>query len=140
MKMFLKSTIGTVAAVMVLFAAIALLVAKSTSDLMVSEATKTVRSIAKNTTGKIDRMMDGVETAVANQKWIIHENLSRPDYMYRITRELVENNEYIVGSTVAFRSNYFADKGHFFAPTTRNTATRACSPSRADSPAAKARP
>ena len=118
MKMFLKSTIGTVAAVMVLFAAIALLVAKSTSDLMVSEATKTVRSIAKNTTGKIDRMMDGVETAVANQKWIIHENLSRPDYMYRITRELVENNEYIVGSTVAFRSNYYADKGHFFAPYT----------------------
>ena len=73
MKTLLKSTFGIVTAVMVLFAVIALAVTRNTSSLMVEEATKTVRSIAKNTTGEIDRLMTGVETAVANQKWIIGE-------------------------------------------------------------------
>ena len=118
MKTFLKSTFGLVIAVMMLFAVIAVFVVTNTSDLMVKEATRTVRSVAKNTTGQIDQLMTGVETAVANQKWIIGENLGDPDYMYRITRQLVENNEHIVGSTVAFKSKYYPAKGHFFAPYT----------------------
>ena len=118
MKTLLKSTFGIVTAVMVLFAVIALAVTRNTSSLMVEEATKTVRSIAKNTKGEIDRLMTGVETAVANQKWIIGERLRDPDYMYRITRELVENNRYIVGSAVAFTSGYYPSRGHFFSPYT----------------------
>ena len=118
MKAFLKSTFGLVIAVMALFAVIAVFVVTNTSNLMVAEATKTVRSVAKNTTGQIDQLMRGVETAVANQKWIIGEKLKDPDYMYRITRELVENNKYIVGSTVAFKSRYYPAKGHFYAPYT----------------------
>ena len=116
MKTLLKSTFNIVAAVVVLFALIAIIVAKNTSALMVSEAERTVRSVVKNTTGRIDRLMTSVESAVANQKWVIGEHLDDPDYMYRITRELVENNAYIVGSTVAFRPDFFKSKGRLYSP------------------------
>ena len=118
MRALLKSTFNIVAAVVVLFAAIAVFVAKSTSSLMVDQAEKTVKSVVKATTGRIDRLMTGVEAAVANQKWVIGEHLGDPDYMYKVTRELVENNEYIVGSTVAFVPNYYPSKGFYWAPYT----------------------
>ena len=118
MKSHLKSAFGIVAAVMVLFAVIAVVVVRNTSDLMVDEARMRVQSIAKSTTTEIDRLMTGVETAVANQRWVVEEKLADPDYMYKVTHELVENNASIVGSTVAFRSKYYPDRGHFFAPYT----------------------
>ena len=118
MKSLLKSTFNIVVAVVVLFAAIAVFVAKNTRSLMTNQAEKTVQSIVKETTGRIDRLMTGVEAAVANQKWVIGEHLDDPDYMYRITRELVENNQYIVGSTVAFVPNYYPKKGYYWAPYT----------------------
>ena len=118
MKSLLKSTFNIVAAVVVLFAAIAVFVAKKTSAQMVEQARKTVENLVKATTGQIDRLMTGVETAVANQKWVISEHLDDPDYMYRITQELVENNAYIVGSTIAFVPNYYPSKGFYWAPYT----------------------
>ena len=118
MKALLKSTFSMVAAVVVLFAVIAVFVAKNTSQQMVDQARKTVENLVKATTGQIDRLMTGVETAVANQKWIIAERLDEPDYMYKVTKELVENNEYIVGSTIAFVPNYFPEKGYYWAPYT----------------------
>ena len=116
MMALLKSAFNIVAAVVVLFALIAVVVAKNTSALMVSEAERTVKSVVKNTTGQIDRLMTSVESAVANQKWVIGEHLDDPDYMYRITQELVENNVYIVGSTVAFRPGFFKSKGRLYSP------------------------
>ena len=116
MKALLKSTVSVVVAVVVLFAAIAVFVAKSTSSLMVGQAEKTVKSVVKATTGRSDRLMTGVESAVANQKWVICEHLDDPDYMYRITRELVSNNEYIVGSTVAFEPGFYKSKGRLYSP------------------------
>ena len=118
MRAFLKSTFGMVAAVVVLFVAIAVFVARNTSQQMVDQARKTVENLVKATTGQIDRLMTGVETAVANQKWVIGEHLDEPEYMYKITKELVENNEYIFGSTVAFVPNYFPEKGYYWAPYT----------------------
>ena len=116
MKALLKSTVGVVAAVVVLFAVIAVFVARSTSSLMVDQAEKTVKSVVKATTGRIDRLMAGVESAVANQKWVICEHLDDPDYMYRITQELVANNEYVVGSTVAFKPGFYKSKGRLYSP------------------------
>ena len=116
MKALLKSLFNVVAAVVVLFAAIAVFVARSTSVLMIGEAEKTVQALVNATTDKIDRLMTGVEAAVANQMWVIGEHLDDSDYMYRVTRELVENNAYIVGSTVAFEPNFYKSKGRLYSP------------------------
>lgn len=118
MRALLKSAFGSVAAIVVFFAVVTFFFVARTKAMIVTQAEESVRNLVKATTGRIDKLMSDVGTAVASQKWIIGEKLDEPDYMYKITRELVENNPYIYGSTVAFKSNYYKDKGHFFAPYT----------------------
>ena len=118
MRALFKSAFGSVIAVVVFFAAVSFFSVRSTRKMIVTQAEEAVRNLVKTTTGKIDRLMSDVETAVASQKWVIGEKLRDPDYMYKITRELVENSPYIVGSTVAFEPGYYKEKGHFYAPYT----------------------
>ena len=85
MKAFLKSTFGLVLVVRAFFAVVAFFLVRSARQI----------------------------TAVANQTWVIDEHLADPDYMYRVTQELVSNNTYIVGSAVAFTPNQgFSGKEH----------------------------
>ena len=116
MKALIKSAFSIVGAVVLLFAALAVFIARSTSEMMVSEAERTVKSVVKETTGRIDCLMASVEAATLNSTWVVGEHLDDPDYMYKITRELVENNDFIVGSTVAFEPNFFRTKGRLYSP------------------------
>ena len=116
MKILVKSTFGLMLAVMLFFVAVAGFFIQQSRAIIITQAEKTVRNLVRETTGKIDRMMSGVETAVSSQRWLIREKLSQPDYMYTIVRELVENNAFIVGSTVAFTPYYYRDKGLYYAP------------------------
>ena len=118
MRALLKSAFGSVIALVAFFAVVTFFAVRSSQKMIVTQAEEAVRNLVKTTTGKIDRLMSDVETAVASQKWIIGEKLGEPDYMYRITRELVESNPYICGSAIAFKPNYYGEKGHFFAPYT----------------------
>ena len=101
---------AVVAVTATLFLAIAVFVAFSTSKMMENEARSTVENVVKATVGRIDRQMASVESAVENSAWIVEERISDPDYMFRITGELVQNNPFIVGSTVAFEPNFFPSK------------------------------
>ena len=105
---------AVVAVTATLFLAIAAFVAFSTSKMMENEARSTVENVVKATVGRIDRQMASVESAVENSAWIVSERLSDPDYMFRITGELVQNNPFIVGSTVAFEPNFFPSKGYYY--------------------------
>lgn len=118
MKAFLKSTFGLVLVVMAFFAVVAFFLVRSARQIVVAQAEESVRNLVKATTGKIDQLTLGVETAVANQTWVIDEHLADPDYMYRVTQELVSNNTYIVGSAVAFTPNYYPSKGVQYSPYT----------------------
>ena len=105
---------AVVAITATLFLAIATFVAFSTSKMMESEARSTVENVVKATVGRIDSQMASVESAVENSAWIVAERISDPDYMFRITGELVQNNPFIIGSTVAFEPNFFPSKGYYF--------------------------
>ena len=118
MRGLLKSAFGSVLAVVIFFAAVSVFSVDRTRKMIVSQADESVRNLVKATTGKIDQLMSDVETAVSSQGWIIRERMAEPDYMYKITRELVGNYPFICGSTVAFRSGYYPEKGHFWAPYT----------------------
>ena len=105
---------AVVAVTATLFLAIAAFVAFSTSKMMENEARSTVENVVKATVGRIDRQMASVESAVENSAWIVAERVTDPDYMFRITGELVHNNPFIVGSTVAFEPNFFPSKGYYY--------------------------
>lgn len=57
-----------------------------------------------------------VEVAVANTVWAVEQRLSEPDSLEAVTRMMLASNEYIVGSTVAFKPYYYKSKGRQFAP------------------------
>ena len=114
MKAVERINFAVVAVTAVLFLSIAVFVAISTSRMMVSEARSTVENVVKAAVGRIDRQMASVESAVENSAWIVGERLADPDYMFRITGELVQNNPFIVGSTIAFEPNFFPSKGYYY--------------------------
>lgn len=48
-----------------------------------------------------------IEVTVDNISWVVNDGLDEPEWMYSITRRLVENNPSILGGTVSFVPNYF---------------------------------
>ena len=114
MKPVKRVNFAVVAITAALFLAIAAFVAFSTSRMMENEARNTVENVVKATVGRIDRLMASVESAVENSNWIVAEHLDEPDYMFKITGELVQNNPSVVGSTIAFEPNFFPSKGYYY--------------------------
>lgn len=65
---------------------------------------------------EIQNVLTAVEVAVKNRAWWIEEQLEQPDAMWEITRQLLADNDVIVGSTIAFEPNYYPNKGRQYAP------------------------
>ena len=80
------------------------------------EATKHAHSELSNTIHQIDAVLHAVEVAVENTAWLVPYRLGSPDFMYDITERLLQNNDFICGSAVAFEPDYYASKGHHFSP------------------------
>lgn len=67
---------------------------------------------------EIEGVMNVVEVAVKNMAWAVEQRLSYPDSMLAVTQKLLADNEYIVGSAVAFEPYYYPSKGRQFSPYT----------------------
>lgn len=80
------------------------------------EATKHAHSELSNAIHQIDAILNSVEIAVENMAWVVPHRLSSPEYMYEITDLLLQNNDFIYGSAVAFEPQYYSTMGHFFSP------------------------
>ena len=119
-----RANIPVVVVTAALFVAIASFVAFSTSRMMEEEARNTVENVVKATVGHIDGLMASVESAVKNSAWIVAEHLDDPDYMFKITGELVQNNPFVVGSTIAFEPNFFPAKGRYYSAFSRRSFCR----------------
>jgi len=65
---------------------------------------------------EIRNVMNVVEVAVENMAWAVEQRLSQPDSMWTVTRKLLADNEYIVGSAIAFEPYYYPRKGRQFSP------------------------
>ena len=64
----------------------------------------------------IRNKLSKVEVTVDNMAWVVADDLEDPDWMYSITRRLVENNPTILGCTVCFEPDYFPQKGRWYEP------------------------
>ena len=84
---------------------------------ILTEATRRAQDQLETTNLRINDVMDQVETAVRNNvglfRRVIH---SMPDSLWVVNVRMVENNDVIYGSTIAFTENYFPKKGHLFSP------------------------
>lgn len=91
------------------------IVAVSSHLLIAEEATKNANNTLKSSISSISGTLQKIETATQNTAWVVKENIHDSAELYKITQELVKNNPEIIGSAIAFDSNYFRGK-HFFSP------------------------
>ena len=57
-----------------------------------------------------------VEVTLDNMAWIVTDDLPTPDSLFRATRQLVENNTDILGSSISCIPNYYPQEGRWFEP------------------------
>ena len=88
----------------------------SSRNLVKEESIERAQSVLDNTILRIDNVLSSVETAVHNISWTVKENVDNPDYMYDVTKRLIESDDFISGSAVAFEPDFYPDKGHFYSP------------------------
>lgn len=91
------------------------------------ESSERMQTSISNTILRIDNVLKSVEVAVNNLSWVIQDNLDDTDFLYRITRQLVEDNDFVYGSSIAFEPSYYRKEGIFFAPYSYRNGDEICS-------------
>lgn len=79
-------------------------------------AVQRTHGLLLNMATQIDGLLMTVETTMRQSTWMIEEDLSNPDSLYRIVSAVVKNNNMIVGSGIAFEPSYYKEKGLYFMP------------------------
>ena len=99
-----------------LLSAIVILNYNSSRKLVQEESLEHAQSTLDNTILRIDNVLNSIEVAVHNISWMVKDNINDPDFMYEVTRHLIESDNFICGSAVAFEPNYYPSKGVFYSP------------------------
>ena len=89
---------------------------RMSANKMREEATKHAHSELSNTIHQIDAILRSVEIAVENNAWLVPYRLESPEFMYSITEKLLQNNDFIYGTAIAFEPGYYSSKGQYFSP------------------------
>ena len=91
---------------------------------MADEVRENIKSTLSSSVNQIEAIIASVESSTTSTAWLVPSHLDDEAYLYNLTRSLVQSNPFIVGSTVAFRPDYFPQRGHWFAPYSAYNATR----------------
>ena len=57
-----------------------------------------------------------VEVTLDNMAWVVTDDISTPDSLFRSTVQLVQNNPAILGSSISCIPNYYPQRGRLFEP------------------------
>ena len=83
---------------------------------ILNEATRQAEGQMEAIDLRISDVMNRVETAVQNNVWAVRKVLDYPDTLAYLTNRIVENNDFISGSAIAFIEYYYPEKGRLFSP------------------------
>ena len=81
-----------------------------------NESIERAQSALDNTLLRINSMLKLVEITVHNMSWLITDNLDNPEGLYNITKHIVESNDFISGSAIAFEPYYYKKYGCHYSP------------------------
>ena len=65
---------------------------------------------------QMNKEFSAVEVAIRNNVPDVEECLDNPDKMYQVVKDILKTNPNIVGSAIAFDSDFYPSKGKLFAP------------------------
>ena len=111
-----RLTLGVTGTIFLVFATVTALIAGFMWLMILMLMANTYQGMLDVSNEKIDNALTAVEVAIANTIPEVEERLDTPDKMYAITERILQLNPNIVGSAVAFESNYYPQKGKLFAP------------------------
>lgn len=109
-----RLSVYTIVFTIIIFTVIVVLFYTYSRERMIKHAVLHTHSLLENMATQIENRLNSAEDAVENCEWIVKENLTKPDSLYRIVTSLVENNDVIAGSSIAFEPDYFPEKGKYF--------------------------
>ena len=111
-----RLTLGVIIVSAIIFTLTCTVFIRMAANKVREEAAKHAHSELSSTIHQIDAILNAVEIAVENTAWLVPYRLASPEFMYSITERLLQNNDFICGSAVAFEPYYYASEGHYFSP------------------------
>lgn len=103
--------------VSILFVVALTVVAIFSHVLTTREAQKSATNMLNASIADIERTLAHVESSSQSAAWLAVENSQDEAYLYHITQKVVEENPYVIGSAIAFDTNYVNNR-YQFAPYT----------------------
>jgi sigma-B regulation protein RsbU (phosphoserine phosphatase) len=65
---------------------------------------------------RIRNQLSKVEVTLDNMAWVVVDDLRSPDSLISVTRQLVQHNPVILGSSATCIPNYYPEKGYWYEP------------------------
>ena len=78
------------------------------------EAISKATQILKNTSLRVDSIMNRVEVASNMTNWLVQRHPDKADSVFVYSRGMLLNNPDFYNCSIAFEPNYFKDKGRYF--------------------------
>jgi sigma-B regulation protein RsbU (phosphoserine phosphatase) len=111
-----RLTIWVMLTVLVVFCIITVIITNVIREAFLSSSEENAKSRIEIANQRINSMLVGVEVAVENVIPKVMDNLDNPDEYYAIVQQILELNDPIIGSAIAFEPNYYPKKGVYFSP------------------------
>ena len=84
------------------------------------EAISHATQILDNTALRAESILNRVEVASDNSKWLIQRHPDQPDSIMVYSRSILMNNPDFYNCSIAFEPYYFKDKGRYFSAYTKH--------------------
>ncbi|MDO4160723.1 MAG: SpoIIE family protein phosphatase [Prevotellaceae bacterium] len=98
----------------IIFCSIAFVFNKYSMQREEEQASRYTSVLLQNMVQKIDRKLTDVERSVAEAVPEIRRNLSNPDAMMGLVRDMVWKNSMVIGGSIAFEPGYYPEHGKYF--------------------------
>ena len=102
--------------VSVLFTATIVGNSRSARNYVKMESIERAQSALDNTILRINHVLQSVEITLHNLSWQVVESLNQPDKLYTITEHIIQSNDFISGSAIAFVPYYYEQEGRYYSP------------------------
>jgi sigma-B regulation protein RsbU (phosphoserine phosphatase) len=111
-----RLTLWVMLTVLAVFVLITIIITNVIRKALLSSSEENAKSRIEIANQHINSILVGVEVAVNNVIPEVLENLENPDQYYAMVQKILELNQPIIGSAIAFEPNYFPQKGEHFSP------------------------
>lgn len=119
MKIHFKSfatrlSIYTLTFVIVIFTAVMIVFYSYSREKETERAIERAHGLLNNMVTRVCSSLTMVEMSLKQAEWMVKDNLACPDSLYKVIVSVIESNDLIVGSAIAFEPFHFKENEEYF--------------------------